>query len=210
MSHTHEQLSNLFMRFPGIGRKQSERFVDFLVRQHPGYIHDLTTAIQSLQKHTKQCPVSHQYFTPTHPEQTTSPIELDQTRDRTTLMVLATDLDLSVIEQSRTYSGMYFVLGGMVPLAKNRSRNHLAFDALSKRIQDGIKNDHLGEIILAFSVNPQGDHTTQITKQHILPITEENEVKITILGRGLSTGSELEYLDADTVHHALRARTLIR
>jgi recombination protein RecR len=142
-------------------------------------------------------------------------------------MVVARDIDLQAIEKSRAYDGLYFVLGGTVPIldpnpeGRIRQRELLskiaATDALSSILADEDAlapvtetptTAKFAEIILATSVNPEGEYTAtyltslirkQFEGQPILP-------KITTLGRGLSTGTELEYSDADTLRSALENR----
>src|SRR3989338_5635890 len=64
----------------------------------------------------------------------------------------------------------------------------------------------LSEIILAFSLSPQGDHTDQYVREQIKDVSEKQTVKISSLGRGLSTGTELKYSDNDTLKNALKNR----
>ena len=64
------------------------------------------------------------------------------------------------------------------------------------------------EIILSLNANPEGEHTVDTLRILLKPFTEKTDgaIKISILGRGLSTGSELEYSDADTIKNALKNR----
>jgi len=59
---------------------------------------------------------------------------------------------------------------------------------------------------LAFSLNPQGDHTDFYIRSQLKNICEPLDIKISSLGRGLSTGTELEYSDNDTLKNALKNR----
>ena len=81
---------------------------------------------------------------------------------------------------------------------------------LSKKIQraeSASKNGtEMKEVILAFSLNPQGEHTDQYVREQLKEITESLKIKISSLGRGLSTGTELEYSDNDTLRNALKNR----
>ena len=62
------------------------------------------------------------------------------------------------------------------------------------------------EIILAMSVNAEGENTSQYVRKILEPITKKRGIKVTTLGRGLSTGAELEYSDAETLQNALKKR----
>ena len=67
-------------------------------------------------------------------------------------------------------------------------------------------DETLKEIILAFSLSPQGDHTDIYIRNELKNICEELNIKISSLGRGLSTGTELEYSDNETIKNALKNR----
>ena len=56
------------------------------------------------------------------------------------------------------------------------------------------------------NANPEGENTTDYLKQKLQAITEQNNIKISVLGRGLSTGTELEYSDDETIKNALKNR----
>ena len=62
----------------------------------------------------------------------------------------------------------------------------------------------LKEIILGFAVNPDGENTARYVEQLLTEFVKTHDLTVSELGRGLSTGSELEYADAETVKNALR------
>lgn len=121
-------------------------------------------------------------------------------RDDTQLSVVASDADLLAIERSGTFRGRYFVLGGTISLASEQMTG-LRVKELIKTIKARFE---LNEIILAFPANPEGDATAVRLKEEIL--AEYPLVAVTSLGRGLSTGSELEYADPETIKSALDSR----
>ena len=75
-----------------------------------------------------------------------------------------------------------------------------------KKIEKEATENKLSEVILALSANPEGDHTVLELKTLLKPLEEKHSITISTLGRGLSTGSELEYLDSDTIRYALENR----
>ncbi|KKQ03906.1 MAG: hypothetical protein US12_C0012G0009, partial [Parcubacteria group bacterium GW2011_GWA2_36_24] len=83
------------------------------------------------------------------------------------------------------------------------TKNRVRVEELKKRISGG---ENLEEIILAFSLSPQGDHTDSYIREQIKEIAEKSDIKISSLGKGLSTGTELEYSDNDTLKNALKNR----
>ena len=101
------------------------------------------------------------------------------------------------VERSN-YKGLYFVLGGIIPLAAEEPEKHIRMRELIKRAEA----DKPTEIILGLSATTEGDHTRQILAEKL----QKTNSKISSLGRGLSTGSELEYADPDTIAQALGNR----
>jgi recombination protein RecR len=74
-------------------------------------------------------------------------------------------------------------------------------ETIEKRSLKGLK-----EIILALSLNSEGEHTREFVEGLISPLVKKYSLKVSILGRGLSTGTELEYSDAETIKNALAGR----
>ena len=198
-----EELTNLFIKFPGIGRRQAKRFAYFVIQSNPSFSNKLANQILSAQKNIKQDPVSFQYFYSENPAEKYSPITRDDSRDKTVLMIVEKDVDIDSIEKSHAYEGQYFVLGGLAPLIDTDIDSVIRTRELEKLI--GGKTD-LKEIIFALAANPEGDRTADLIKQKIAPFQEKMQFKISQLGRGFSTGTEVEYSDADTLASALENR----
>ena len=66
-----------------------------------------------------------------------------------------------------------------------------------------VEDKNIKEVILALSANPVGDNTLDYLRNEI---SKFKNLRISTLGRGLSTGTELEYSDAATLSHALENR----
>jgi recombination protein RecR len=196
-----ERLTALFERFPGIGPRQAQRFVQFLLRSSPSGRRELIDAISQLSSGVHQCKECMRYFG--GPGSICGICENPQ-RDSKVLAVVATDADLAALERSGTYSGHYFVLGGTISLASEKMSG-LRIKQLLESIQNRIKSG-LQEIILAVPANPEGDATAERIREEISGGLASRDFKITTLGRGLSTGSELEYADPDTLKSALDNR----
>jgi recombination protein RecR len=119
-------------------------------------------------------------------------------------MVVEKDSDLEAIEKSGTYSGTYFVLGGTLPILEKEPEKRIRVELLTALIEEEYSD--LKEVILACAVTPESEHTAEYVREYITPIAETNFIKLTSLGRGLSTGTELEYSDAETLRYALEGR----
>lgn len=126
------------------------------------------------------------------------------TRSDELLSVVASDADVSALERSDTYRGRYFVLGGTISLASEKTNGLRIKELIASLPAHAAKG--LREIILAFPVNPEGDATATRVREELSSIASSHDIKITSLGRGLSTGSELEYADPETLKNALEGR----
>lgn len=199
-------LANSFMKFPGIGRRQARRFAYFIIQSNTGFAHTLANQISNVQRHVRKDPESFQYFYSNDPQQIYSPITTDPMRDIKLLMIVEKDVDIESIEKSHAYHGRYFVLGGLAPLIDTELESSLRVRELLKLIETKGEKSELSEIIFALAANPEGDRTTDLVKQKIAPLQERFGFKISQLGRGFSTGTEVEYSDADTLANALENR----
>ena len=204
-----EKLAEIFKEFPGIGERQAKRFVYFLMSRTPAYTENLSGLIQELKKETKQCKECFRFFYLRHGVDKKGFCEIcaNPNTDTSILMVVEKDSDLESVKKSRVYQGKYFILGGLVPIIEKTTKSRVRIEELKKKISE---NKGLKEIILAFSLNPQGDHTDQYVREQLEKLSAKGGPasgwKISSLGRGLSTGTELEYSDNDTLKNALKNR----
>lgn len=199
-----EQLVQTLRKFPGVGTRQARRFAYFLLRSNQNYANELTNLINLNKRNMKLCPVSFQYFYADDPGQTTSPIVRDPRRDKSLLLIVAKDMDIEAIEQTHAYHGWYFVLGGLLSIVPSRSPAQLRIDELRDHITK--RQSEIKEIIFGLPVNADGEHTREHLESLVRPIAEAAGITISTLGRGLSTGTELEYVDESTFQSALQNR----
>ncbi|HVY72901.1 MAG TPA: toprim domain-containing protein [Candidatus Paceibacterota bacterium] len=200
-----ERLTDLFEKFPGIGPRQARRFVQFLLAEQAGFRSDLSDSITHLGRETGQCRKCFRWFAKSQETNGYCNICGSGKRDSAILFVVEKDADIDNVEQSG-FHGLYFVLGGTIPLASEEPERHVRLRELLKRIETDAAHLHLNELILGLSATTEGDHTRLIIQEKLRPIAEGLNFKISSLGRGLSTGSELEYADPDTIASALSSR----
>lgn len=193
------KLAKLLERFPGVGPRQAHRFVHYLLRTSSAQRRELATAIRNLEGAVMQCEMCMRFHDSGGALCTTCSAEK---RDPSLLMIVASDTDRDAVEQSGTYSGHYFILGGTYPLS-GETPAHIRESALA-RVLTARAPEGLAEIILAFPAHPEGDATVDILRARIAE--HAPDARITTLGRGLSTGSELEYADPDTIKNAFQNR----
>jgi len=196
-----ERLATLFEKFPGIGPRQARRFVYFLLKSGGAYRSDLNQAISSLGNNIHECAKCQRYYA----NGTTEICGICDNSARNTkqLLIVEKDTDLDSVEKSGGYSGYYFVLGGRIKLTDSSGKVPNQANLLSY-IKDSAE---LTEIILALPTTTEGEHTAQAVATILKPAIAERNITITMLGRGLSTGAELEYADSATLKSALESRS---
>ena len=200
-----DKLIRIFSDFPGIGPKQARRFVYFLIAKPSGYSEDLKREISNLKASVESCTDCKRYFTKGANPSKLCEICADTTRDQTSLMIVGHDIDLNNIEKGHVYLGKYFVLGGLVPILDKNPEQRIRLNELIA-LTNKMSTNGLKEIILALDANSEGEYTANFLKSSLSPIVEKYAIKISELGRGLSTGTELEYSDPETIKSAFQNR----
>lgn len=199
-----EKLAEQFKEFPGIGERQAKRFVYFLLHKNPDYVNELGEAILSVKGLIHQCPSCFLFFQGDKGK--LCEVCANPNTDHTSLLIVEKDADYESIKRSKNYHGIYFILGGLVPIVTKETPNFVRVKELLRSIEERAKKDNLKEIILALSLNPQGEHTDMYLRELLSPLAQKYDLHIVSLGRGLSTGTELEYSDSETIKNALLHR----
>ncbi len=216
-----DKLIRIFSEFPGIGPKQARRFVYFLITRHESYIEEFKREITELRNEIETCIDCKRYFSKGTNNKNICSICGDSTRDNSQLMIVSRDIDFENIEKSHFFNGKYFILGGVVPILDKNPEQRVRLKELLKLINkmaeknlnqsEGLvgqsNNVGLREIIMGLDANSEGEYTTEIIKNNLSPIVTKYNIKISELGRGLSTGTELEYSDSETIKNALKNRS---
>ncbi|MBI4359079.1 MAG: recombination protein RecR [Candidatus Nealsonbacteria bacterium] len=200
-----QKLIDIFSRFPGVGPRTASRFVFYLLRKPSDEFDELFKSVASLRKAVKICSFCLNPFESPDKE-TLCPICLDPRRDRARLCVVEKEADLALLEKTKKYKGLYFVLGGLLSPLRKRENDHQLVDDFLKRVKNperfGLTGANFEEIILAISSTTEGEATTLYLERHLKPLNK----KMTRLGQGLPLGGEIEYADEETLSSALESR----
>ena len=106
--------------------------------------------------------------------------------------------DVWAFERSGFFKGHYHVVGGLLSAAKGFSEKNLNLNSIKNR----INHNKVEEIILALSATIEGQTTALVIKDFF----ESANIKITQLAYGVPVGSEIHYLDDNTLGAALESR----
>ena len=199
-----EKLTSLFESFPGIGTRQAKRFAFHILTMSDSDTAELAKLIAGLKGSVVECASCHRYFS-TQNNETICSICNSPNRSHNKLLIVERDSDVLAIERAGVYDGLYFVFGGTVPLLNTQDNKRLRGGTLKALVETRLP-EGLSEVIIGFSINPDGENTARFVESIIGEMLKEKDLKISHLGRGLSTGSELEYADPETIKNALKNR----
>ncbi len=183
-----------FARLPGIGLKSAERIVFFLLKQPPKSVDQFAALLQALPKSIVRCGRCGTFDT-----KSPCPLCADRTRDQGTICVVAEPSDITAIEKTGQYHGLYHVLHGLLNPIEGVTPDALAIAPLLNR----LKNETVTkEVILALNQNVEGEATSLFLRKSLRPYP----VRVSKLARGLPVGGELEYADEITLGDAIKGR----
>jgi recombination protein RecR len=200
---TIQDLIEIFSRFPGVGKRTAQRFVFYLAKLKKEDFNLFIEKCLNLKK-IKSCNFCFNFF---EGENNLCPICQNPQRNKKILMIVEKEVDLETIENTKKYDGLYFILGkSYSPLEdEKKMEKEMRIPELIERIKNpekfGIKTT-FQEIIIATNTTLEGENTALFLQKKLKPL----KIKITSLGRGLSTGGEIEYSDDQTIFFALNNR----
>ena len=185
-----------FSRLPGIGRKTALRLVLHLLRQEEDDVEQLASALTTMRREVKRCRVCHNIC-----DQDVCSVCSDPRRDSRTVCVVENIQDVMAIENTQQYHGLYHVLGGVISPMDGIGPSDLEISSLVERVGQGT----IDEVILALSPTMEGDTTNFYLFRKLAPF---QQLKVTVIARGVSVGDELEYADEVTLGRSILNRTV--
>jgi len=187
------RLTQEFGKLPGIGPKTAERLTHFLLGAGRVHTIALAEALRAVAETIHPC---RQCFNLT--ESDLCGICSDPRRDPSLICVVEQPRDLTALERTATFKGLYHVLQGRLAPLENIGPEQLTVDNLLRRVQAG----GVQEVILATNPNLEGDGTALYISNILAP----TNVRVTRLARGLPSGSVLEFANNQMLADALEGR----
>lgn len=181
-----------FAKLPGIGMKTAQRLAYFMLNQPIEVVEEFSAGILNARKSVKCCKTC-QNFT----EREECAICDDERRDRKIICVVEAPKDVSALERTGGFSGVYHVLHGLLSPMDNIGPQDIRIAELMKRLSGEVD-----EVIMATNPTVEGEATATYISRMIKPMG----IKVTRLAYGLPAGSALEYADDVTLQRALENR----
>lgn len=190
-----ETLIEQFAQLPGIGRKSAERIAFYILDIMPEEdAEKMSRVISEAKKTISFCEVC-QNLTDVSP----CPICSSVRRDNSIICVVEEPKDVSAIEKTGNYSGVYHVLHGAISPIDDISPEDIRIKELLMRLTDGT----VKEVIMATNPTINGTATAVYIQKLLKPMG----IKVTRIAHGIPIGSDLEYADELTLSKALEGRT---
>ena len=191
-----EQLIESFSSLPGVGHKSAEKMAYSVLNMDEELIEQFADSLINVKKSVHKCPRCGSLT-----ENDLCEICLDESRDKTSLIVVSEPKDVMSFEKIGSFKGQYHVLGGVLSALKGIGVEDLEIESLIRRIEQ----DNVKEVILATNPTTEGETTAL----YIAKILEGKDVNVSRLAFGLPVGGHLEYADSLTLQRALEGRKKI-
>jgi recombination protein RecR len=188
-----ERLVQALRALPGVGPRSAQRMAFYLLQHDRNGAEELAQALAEALATVRRCAKCNNFS-----EEEICALCRSPRRDRSLLCVVETPADLAMVEQTLSYSGMYFVLMGRLSPLDGVGPRDIGLDRLLARAGEG----EVQEVILATNFTNEGEATAH----YIAEMLRARNVRATRIARGVPLGGELEYVDAGTISQALLDR----
>ncbi len=189
-------LVSQFKKLPGVGEKSAQRLAFFILSMSESDVSTFSSELVTTRRSIQYC--SH-CFSISRQEQ--CHICLDPSRDLDRLCIVSDPQDVFSIEKTKSFRGVYHVLGGLISPLDGVHPEMLRIPELVAR----LKKHSYKELILAINSTVEGDATVM----YLQSILKSFEVSISKLAHGLPMGADIDYADELTLQKALEGRILL-
>jgi recombination protein RecR len=195
MSRFAEPMARLIeelKKLPGVGTKTAQRFAFHILRSTDEDAEALSASIQQLKQSLRLCSVCNN-ITDIDP----CVYCASATRNQRLVCVVEEPTNISAIEKTRNFNGVYHVLHGALSPIHGIGPEHLRITNLTKRVDDG----GVDELIIATNPTVEGEATAVYLSKLL-----KQKVKVTRIATGVPAGSDIEYADEVTMSKAMEGR----
>jgi recombination protein RecR len=186
------RLIEQLQRLPGIGPKGAQRLAFHILKNPRDDADRLIDAVREVKERVTYCSVCHN-ITDADPCSFCSSTD----RDHGVICVVEEPQNVSAIEKTREFKGVYHVLMGALSPLQGIGPDDLKIKDLLARVTNGV-----AEVILATNPNVEGEATAIYLARLLKPLG----VRVTRIAVGVPVGSDLEYADEVTMHKAMEGR----
>jgi len=180
-------------KLPGIGEKTAERLTMHLLRASTAEAKQLAQSILELKEKSRLC--KHCF---SMSDKEVCRICSDLSRKQELLCVVEQPTDMTALEKSGGYNGLYHILQGVLSPMDGIGPD----DIRIKELISKVKKEKIKEIVIATSTNVEGESTAS----YLIGLLEKFPVKISRIASGVPVGGDLKYVDQVTLKRAMESR----
>jgi recombination protein RecR len=184
-----EQLQKL----PGIGAKSAQRLACYVLKNPREDAERLIEAIRDVKDRVTYCSNCNNIT-----DEDPCAFCTSATRDQRVICVVEEPQNVSVVEKTREFRGVYHVLMGALSPLQGVGPDDLKIKSLLTRVGTG----GVDEVILATNPTVEGEATALYLARLLKPLG----VRVTRIAMGIPVGSDLEYADEVTMTRAMEGR----
>lgn len=188
-----EELILKLSSLPTIGRKSARRLAFKIVEMDQDEVFDLAKTLVNVKENIKPCKVCGNIT-----DGDLCDICSDNSRDKTTIIVVEDSSNIISLEKAREYRGLYHVIGGLLSPRNEIGPENLNIDSLVERVKTG----EVKEVILSLSSTTDGEFTSGLISEILKPYG----VKVTKIAQGIPIGVSLDYFDEMSIFRAIEDR----
>jgi len=188
-----DELIQALRCLPGVGPKSAQRMAYHLLQRDPKGAERLARGLSEAIGRIRHCARCNTFTEAEMCSVCSSP-----RRDGSLLCVVESPGDLLMMEQTQSFSGLYFVLMGRLSPLDGIGPHEIHLDRLVRRATDGI----VKEVVLATNFTVEGEATAH----YISELLAGKGLRVTRIARGLPVGGELEHVDSGTLAQAVLER----
>ena len=188
-----ERLIQELSRLPGIGPKTAQRLAFHLLRVDRVRADSLAQAIEDVKARIGYCERCYNIA-----EGSLCAICASPRRDASVLCVVESAFDVLAVERTAEFSGLYFVLHGVISPIDGIGPEQIHV----QQLLDRVKDEGIAEVIIATDADIEGEATALYLQRALLPLGAQ----VTRPAHGLPVGGDLEYADELTLAKAMAGR----
>lgn len=184
-------LINSFQKLPNIGYRSAKRIALQVLLNKDSLLTPLVNSLVEAKDKIKKCKECGNLSTEDLCDICSNP-----NRNRQVICIVESIADLWAIENSGIFDGVYHILDGTLSAIEGRGTEVLKIEELREK----IKKNNSKEVIIATNATVDG----QTTAFYLVNSLEDLNIKITQPSLGLPMGSEMNFLDENTLNIAFR------
>ena len=188
-----QELVEQFKKLPGIGGKSAQRLAFHVLRTPREDAEKLCQAIRDVKDRVIYCSTCNNIT-----DHDPCALCADTSRDQRIICVVEEPQNVSVVDRTGGFRGLYHVLMGAISPLQGIGPDDLKIKGLLSRIAAG----GVDEVILATNPTVEGEATAIYLARLLKPLG----VRVTRIATGIPVGSDLDYADDLTVGKALDGR----